>query len=88
VTVRGGSTTGINGTFPSNVLTGPQFSGSFSPDAWVVNGGLTLFGPDKTWQLGVECTNCFGETIVQSTLSNYTYLNRPMEWLVRAKVNF
>jgi iron complex outermembrane receptor protein len=43
---------------------------------------------DDKVSLGVECSNCFNEKYVQSSLSNYSYYNRPMEWMVRAKYKF
>lgn len=82
-----GQVTGANGTFPANLTAGDFVTGSRSPAAWLVNAGLTLRS-EAGWQVAVDCTNCFGEEFIQSTLANYSYLNRPREWLVRAKVNF
>jgi iron complex outermembrane recepter protein len=85
--------TGVNqpatGPFPGNPFGNGDFiTGSQSDAAWIVNAALTLNAPDKTWSLSAECTNCLGESIIQSALSNYSYLNRPMEWTVRAKYRF
>ncbi|WP_152414697.1 TonB-dependent receptor [Blastomonas sp. AAP53] len=80
---RGGRTT------PANPFgDGAFITGSESPAAWLVNAGLALNGPDNAWQLAVECTNCFNEEFIQSSLSNYSYLNQPMMWTVRARYNF
>ena len=78
-----------SGPFPANPYgNGAFITGSQSNAAWVVNGGLTLNGPDKRWALSVECTNCLSESFIQSALSNYSYLNQPMMWMVRGRVNF
>lgn len=80
---RGGRTT------PANPFgDGAFITGSESPGAWLINAGLALNGPDNGWQLAVECTNCFNEEFIQSSLSNYSYLNQPMMWNVRARFNF
>ncbi len=89
VTVFAGSVTGTNGTFPGNFIgVGTLVGGSFSPAHWLVNAGLTLKAPEDRWSLALECSNCFNEEYTQSTLANYPYLNRPAEWLIRAKYNF
>ncbi len=88
LTIRNGSVTGVNGTFPANLISGDFITGSFSAAHWIVNSGLTLKGPDDHISIGIECNNCLNETYVQSTLSNYTYYNKPMEWMIRAKYKF
>ena len=88
VTIRSGATTGVNGSFPANLLSGEFITGSLSKAHWLLNASLFLKGPDKSWQIGLECTNCLGESYVQNALSNYSYLNRPMEWMIRAKYSF
>ena len=88
VNIFTGSITGSNGTFPANPFGGDFISGSLSKAHWLVNAGLTLKGPDDRMSISVECTNCFGESYVQSSLVNYSYYNRPMEWILRAKYNF
>ena len=88
VTVRAGSVTGTNGTFPANLIAGDFIAGSYSAPHWTVNTGLTFKGVDDKMSIGVECSNCFNEAYVQSSLSNYSYYNRPMEWMVRAKYKF
>ncbi len=81
--------TGANGTFPANPFGNGDFiTGSQSAAVWLVNAGLTLNAPEKTWSLSLDCTNCLNESFIQSALSNYSYLNRPMEWTVRAKYRF
>ncbi len=80
---RGGRTT------PANPFGGGEFiTGSQSGAAWLINAGLALNGPDNGWQLAVECTNCLNEAFIQSSLSNFSYLNQPMMWNVRARFNF
>ena len=67
---------------------GAFITGSQSASTWLINAGLTLNGPDKSWALSLECTNCLNESYIQSALSNYSYLNQPMKWDVRARYNF
>ncbi len=88
VNIFTGAITGSNGTFPANPFAGDFITGSQSKAHWLVSAGLTLKGVDDAWSLGVECTNCFGAAYVQSSLANYSYYNRPMEWMIRAKYNF
>ena len=88
ITIFGGSITGTNGTFPNNLNSGTTIFGSRSAAHWLVNGGIALSAPGNTIKLSVECTNCFNTTFVQSALGNYTYLNPPMSWLVKARYNF
>ncbi len=88
VNIRTGSATGTNGTFPTNLLTGAFITGSESAAHWLVNSSVTLKTPNDQLSFSVECSNCLNESFVQNSLSNYSYLNRPMEWMVRAKYNF
>lgn len=88
VTIRTGSVTGTNGTFPANLTSGDFITGSYSAAHWLVNAGLTLKAPEDAMSFSVECSNCFNESFVQNALSNYSYLNRPMEWMIRARYNF
>ncbi len=81
--------TGVNGTFPSNPNgNGAFITGSQSEATWLINGNLALNAPDKRWQLSLSCSNCFNATYIQSALSNYSYINAPMTWEVRARYNF
>lgn len=88
ISIYAGSVTGTNGTFPVNLAGGNFITGSRSAAAWVVNSGLTLNGPDKRWSLALECTNCLNESFIQSSLGNFSYLNEPMRWQVRARFDF
>ena len=88
ISIYSGSVTGVNGTYPSNLNSGTFLTGSFSAPAWIVNGGLTLNGPDKKWQIAAECTNCLNESFIQSSLGNFSYLNEPVRWRVRARFDF
>ncbi|MDJ0977628.1 MAG: TonB-dependent receptor [Erythrobacter sp.] len=88
--------TGLSGTeYPTNTLglgdpldpsTGSG-SGSLSPSRWIVNGGLTLAHTNGI-SVTAECRNCFDVEAVESALVNYSYLNPPRTWIVRAKVEF
>lgn len=99
VSIFNGSVTGLNGvstspipvttTFPANLTGQGQFiTGSFSRAHWLVNSSLTLKTAEDKFSIGIECNNCFGEEFVTSTLSNYSYLNPPMTWLIRTKFSF
>ncbi|MEM7702315.1 MAG: TonB-dependent receptor [Pseudomonadota bacterium] len=84
--------TGPSGTvFPANTLgLGDPLdpaSGSFSPSRWIVNGGLTLAHTNGL-SITAECRNCFDEEAVESALANFSYLNPPRTWIVRAKIDF
>ena len=88
LTIFSGAVTGVNGTFPANPFGGDFITGSLSKAHWLVNAGLALKDEDGGWTVSVDCSNCFSETYVQSSLSNYSYYNRPMEWTVRVKRKF
>ncbi|MBV7265220.1 TonB-dependent receptor [Erythrobacter ani] len=84
--------TGPSGTvFPTNTLgLGDPIdpaSGSFSPSRFIFNAGLTLSHMGG-WSLIAECRNCFDEEAVESALANFSYLNPPRTWIVRAKYDF
>lgn len=84
-----GDVTGI--TYPGNIQgLGNRVvpaSGSFSDDRWIVNASLTLSSVSG-WSLIAECKNCFDEESVESALANYSYLNSPRTWTLRAKFEF
>ena len=88
LTFYSGAITGTNGTFPVNPNGGTEIEGSRSAAAWLVNASLALNGPNKAWQLSVNCTNCLDKAFIQSTLGNYSYLNTPRMWQVRGRYNF
>jgi len=66
---------------------GEFISGSFSKARWIVNAALTLRG-EAGWTLAAECKNCLDEESVESALANYSYLNPPRSWTIRAKYEF
>jgi iron complex outermembrane receptor protein len=81
--------TGTNGTFPANPFGNGDFiTGSQSASAWLVNASIALNTPNDRWKLSLECANCFNKEFIQTSLSNYSYLNAPMTWTVRARYNF
>ena len=93
VTLYDGDVTGpvTNTVYPANIqgignLIDP-LSGSFSPSRWIVNASLTLSNV-AGWALVAECKNCFDEIAVESALANYSYLNPPRTWTIRAKYDF
>ncbi|MFV0645174.1 MAG: TonB-dependent receptor, partial [Sphingomonadaceae bacterium] len=62
-------------------------TGSFSDKRWIVNAALTLRS-EGGWSLIAECKNCLDKESVESSLANYSYLNSPRSWMVRAKYEF
>ena len=83
ITVPGSTT-----VYTANPNSGTFLAGSLSKAHTIVNSSLTLGNEDKTWSATLECDNCFNETYVQSSLSNYTYINPPMTWMLRLRHNF
>ncbi|WDA41356.1 TonB-dependent receptor [Erythrobacter sp. BLCC-B19] len=84
--------TGPTGTvFPSNTLglgnLIDPITGSFSQDRWILNASLTLSHVGG-WALVAECRNCLDEEAVESSLANFSYLNPPRTWVLRAKYDF
>ena len=78
--------TGI--TYPANLAGDGDFIvGSRSESYWIVNGQLTLRF-DNRYSISAECRNCLDQEAVQSSLANYSYLNQPRTWLVKARVEF
>ena len=76
-------------TYPANPYGNGDFiTGSEGSSVWLVNASLTFKLRQDRWRLSVECTNCFDEEYVQSSLGNYSYISPPMTWMVRAKVGF
>ncbi|MEE4349047.1 MAG: TonB-dependent receptor [Pacificimonas sp.] len=81
-------TSSTGAVFPSNTAgTGEFITGSFSEARWIVNATLTL-ASDAGWSLIGECTNCFDQEAVESTLANFSYLNPPRRFTLRAKYEF
>jgi len=84
--------TGPSGAvFPANTLglgnLVDPITGSFSESRFIVNGGVTL-AHIEGFSITAECRNCFDEEAVESALANFSYLNPPRTWIVRAKVDF
>jgi len=85
----GASPPAFNGTvFPANPFGGDFITGSRTAAHWLVNAALAVRTDDDTWTLSLECENCFDEAYGQSSLVNYTYLNSPRTWMLRARRNF
>jgi iron complex outermembrane receptor protein len=81
--------TGSNGTFPANPYgNGAFITGSESRGGWLFNANIALSNPNSPISLSAECNNCLDKTFIQSALSNYSYLNQPATWMVRAKYKF
>ena len=92
ITLFDRAVTGPTGVvFPSNTqgLGNPinPPTGSLSPARWIVNAALTLASTGG-WSLSAECRNCFDQEAVESSLANFTYLNPPRTFLLRAKYAF
>ena len=85
LTIYTGAVAGPTVTYPSNPTAGTEITGSLSRAAWIVNAGLALQGPDRKWQLSVDCSNCFDKAFYQSDLGNFSYFNPPRTWTARLK---
>ncbi len=81
--------TSSSGTvYSANQIGDGQFIvGSFSESRFNVNANLALNLADR-FSLIAECRNCFDEEAIESSLANYSYLNPPRTWLVKARVEF
>ena len=74
--------------FPANTIgQGDFITGSFSDDRWIFNFTLTLASVSG-WSLIGQCANCFDKEAIESALADYSYLNPPRTWSVRAKYEF
>jgi iron complex outermembrane receptor protein len=67
---------------------GAFITGSRGDAYTLVNASLSLRTEDDRWLLAVECENCLDESYTQSSLFNWTYINAPMTWMVRARRKF
>jgi iron complex outermembrane receptor protein len=66
---------------------GAFITGSYSKARWIANASITLKS-EGGWSLVAECKNCFDEEAVESSLVNYSYLNPPRTWAIRANYKF
>ena len=64
---------------------GQFITGSFSDAHYVTNASIAYTSDDDLWYASVDCSNCFDETFPQSTLSNFSYLNQPMTWMLKVR---
>lgn len=89
VSILTGTVTGPSGAvYPANAISGDFITGSRSASNVLVNASLALRTDDDTWMVSVECDNCLNETYAQSSLANFSYLNPPMTWTLRARRKF
>lgn len=85
----GASPPAFDGTvFPSNPFGGEFITGSQTDAHFLVGASLSMRTEDGNWLLSLECDNCFDESYGQSSLVNYTYLNPPRTWMVKARRRF
>ncbi len=83
----GAVTSSTGAVFPSNTTSGDFITGSFSESRWIVNANIKLKS-DTGWSLSAECSNCFDEEAIESTLANYSYLNPPRTFLIKGRFDF
>jgi iron complex outermembrane receptor protein len=84
----GGITAGAGGggrSFAANPFGGDAISGSAGAGSVLVNAALTMQTDDGNWTLALECSNCFDQRNVDSSLANTSYYNAPRTWLLRLK---
>jgi iron complex outermembrane receptor protein len=85
----GASPPRFDGTvYPFNAFSGGFVTGSRTDAHWIVNASLAIRTDDDNWLLALECENCFDEVYNQSSLVNYTYINPPRTWMLRARRRF
>ena len=53
-----------------------------------MNASIGIASADRMWNATVECNNCFDVTYLQSTLSNFSYPNQPVTWMVKLRRKF
>jgi iron complex outermembrane recepter protein len=82
-----GFTSAAGTVYGGNTRSGTFITGSDSPANWIINASIAL-ASESGWSLTADCNNCLNKTVNQSSLANYTYLNRPRVWTVRAKYRF
>jgi iron complex outermembrane receptor protein len=84
----GGITSGPGGggrSFPANPFSGDIISGSAGAGSVLMNAALTMQTDDGNWTLALECSNCFDQTNVESSLAGTSYYNTPRTFLLRLK---
>lgn len=84
----GGITAGAGGggrSFPANPFTGDVISGSAGAGSLLMNAALTMQTDDGNWTLALECSNCFDQTNVESSLAGTSYYDSPRTFLLRLK---
>ncbi len=87
-TIYSGAITGVNGTFTANPNSGTFITGSQTKAHALVNAGLALRTDDGNWTISADCENCLNKVYNESSLSNYTYISRPMTWTLKARRKF
>jgi iron complex outermembrane receptor protein len=77
---------GAGGTF--NTVNGVFINGSRSQATTIVNASFAWENQAGDLRVSLDCSNCNDEAYVQSTLSNFSYLNPPRMWALRVKADF
>jgi iron complex outermembrane recepter protein len=67
---------------------GEFVTGSFSPAHVLINGSVTFRSTDELLTVSLSCSNCLDESFSQASLSNFTYLNQPATWMLKARRSF
>jgi iron complex outermembrane recepter protein len=67
---------------------GEFVTGSFSEAHVLINGSVTFRSSDELLTVSLSCSNCLNEAFSQASLSNFTYLNQPATWMLKARRSF
>lgn len=67
---------------------GEFVTGSYSAAHILINGGVTFKSTDNLLTVSLDCSNCLDTSFSQASLSNFTYLNQPVTWMLKARRSF
>ncbi|HPU14443.1 MAG TPA: TonB-dependent receptor, partial [Polymorphobacter sp.] len=85
----GAVTSAFNGqVYPANPFGGDVISGSYDGSAVLVSAQLAMETDDGNWLVALACDNCFDTAATTASTGNWSYLQAPMTWTIRAKRSF
>ncbi len=85
----GAVTSAFNGqVYPANPFGGDVISGSYDGSAVLVSAQLAMETDEGNWLVAIACDNCFDTGATTASTGNWSYLQAPMTWTIRAKRSF
>ena len=85
----GAVTSAFNGqVYSANPFGGGVISGSHDGSAVLVSAQLAMETDDGNWLVALACDNCFDTGATTASTGNWSYLQAPMTWTIRAKRSF